>query len=35
MYGYIKGKITYVTSNYIIIDNNGIGYIIFVANPYS
>ena len=21
MYGYIKGKITYVTSNYIIIDN--------------
>ena len=35
MYGYIKGKITYVTSNYIIIDNNGIWYIIFVANPYS
>ena len=35
MYGYIKGTIIENSSNYILIDNNGIGYIIFVANPYS
>ena len=35
MYGYIKGKIIENSSNYILVDNNGIGYIIFVANPYS
>ncbi len=35
MYGYIIGSIKYVTSNYIVIDNHGIGYIIFVSNPYS
>ena len=35
MYGYIKGTVTEVESNYIIIDNNGIGYIIFVPNPYA
>ena len=35
MYGYIKGKITEIGNNYVIIDNNGIGYIIYVPNPYS
>lgn len=35
MYNYIKGKITFVESNMIVIDNNGIGYSVFVANPYS
>ena len=35
MYGYIKGIVTEIESNYIIIDNNGIGYIIFVPNPYA
>ncbi len=35
MYGYIKGIITEIESNYIIIDNNGIGYLVYVANPYS
>ena len=35
MYGYIKGTIIENSSNYILIDNNGIGYVIFVANPYS
>lgn len=35
MYGYIKGIITEIESNYVILDNNGIGYIIYVANPYS
>ena len=35
MYGYIKGKITEIENNYVIIENNGIGYIVYVANPYS
>ena len=35
MYEYIKGKITEIESNYIVIDNNGIGYIVYVASPYS
>ncbi len=34
MYGYIKGIIKEIESNYVIIDNNGIGYLIYVANPY-
>lgn len=34
MYNYIKGKIIYVNSNNIIIENNNIGYKIFVPNPY-
>ena len=35
MYNYIKGIVTEVNPNYIVIDNNGIGYNIIVANPYS
>lgn len=35
MYEYIIGKIVKLESNYIVIDNNGIGYLIYVANPYS
>lgn len=35
MYGYIRGIITEIDSKYIIIENNGIGYIIYVPNPYS
>ena len=35
MYEYIKGKVTRVESNYIVIDNNGIGYLVYVPNPYS
>ena len=34
MYGYIKGIIKEIESNYIIIDNNDIGYIVYVPNPY-
>lgn len=34
MYGYISGTIKDIESNYVIIDNNGIGYMIYVANPY-
>lgn len=33
MYAYIKGKISEVASNYIVIDNNGIGYLIYIACP--
>ena len=35
MYGYIKGRVVLIDSSYIIVDNNGIGYLIYVANPYS
>ncbi len=35
MYGYIKGIIKEVESNYIILDNNGIGYLIYTPNPYA
>lgn len=35
MYEYIKGKIVKQESNYIVLDNNGIGYLIYVPNPYS
>ncbi len=35
MYEYIKGKIVDQQSNYIVVENNGIGYLIYVPNPYS
>ena len=35
MYNYITGKVAFVESNMVVIENNGIGYSIFVANPYS
>lgn len=35
MYSYIKGIVTEIESNYIVIDNNGIGYLIYTPNPYS
>ena len=35
MFEYIKGKITDIESNYIIVDNNDIGYKIYTASPYS
>lgn len=34
MFSYIKGKIDSLGANYIVVDNNGIGYLIFVGNPY-
>ena len=34
MYGYIKGIVKEIESNYIVIDNHDIGYIIYVPNPY-
>lgn len=35
MYGYIKGFVKDIESDYIIIDNNGIGYLVYTASPYS
>ena len=35
MYSYIKGIVVDQQSNFIIVDNNGIGYQIFVGNPFS
>ena len=35
MYGYIKGKITKITPKNVILENNGIGYLIIVPNPYN
>ena len=35
MYEYIIGKITDIESNYIIVDNSGVGYKIYTASPYS
>ena len=35
MYDYIKGKIDSVNPGFISLDNNGIGYKIYVPNPYS
>ncbi len=35
MYGYIRGTVVEIDSNYVILDNNGIGYLIYVPNPYS
>lgn len=35
MYEYIVGKITKITPKYIVVENNGIGYILIVPNPYN
>lgn len=35
MYDYIIGKVTDVEANYVTIENGGIGYLIYVANPYT
>ena len=35
MYEYLKGIITKITAKYIVLEVNGIGYILHVANPYA
>lgn len=35
MYGYMYGIVTKQESNYIILENNKIGYLIYTASPYS
>ena len=35
MYAYIRGFIKDIESDYIVLDNNGVGYLIYTASPYS
>ena len=35
MYSYIKGLIVDIQSDHIVLENNGIGYLIYVGNPYA
>ena len=35
MYGYIKGFVKDIESDYIILDNNGVGFLIYTASPDS
>ena len=34
MYSYIMGTIVDIQNNHIVVDNQGMGYMIFVSNPY-
>ncbi len=34
MYAYIKGTVQEVTPSYMVLDNNGIGYHVLMANPF-
>ena len=34
MYTYIKGIVTEINSNYVVVENSGIGYMVYTANPY-
>ncbi len=35
MFSFISGKIAEIEKNYITVENNGIGYQVFVSNPFS
>ncbi len=35
MFDYIKGIITDIKNNSIVVENNKIGYLVYVSNPYS
>lgn len=35
MYSYIIGKVVEIDSSYVVIDNNGIGYLVYTPNPYA
>ena len=35
MYSYIKGTIVDIQSDHIVLENNGIGYLVYVSNPYA
>lgn len=35
MYSYIKGTVIDIESDFIVIENHGIGYLVYTANPYS
>ncbi|HGD4316235.1 TPA: Holliday junction branch migration protein RuvA [Streptococcus agalactiae] len=35
MYDYIKGKLSKIIAKFIVVETAGLGYVIYVANPYS
>ena len=35
MYDYIKGIVVEIKNNAIVLDNHGVGYLIYVPNPYA
>lgn len=35
MIEFIRGELSEVTSTYIVVENNGIGYLVFCPNPFS
>ena len=35
MYAYLNGVIADIKPSYLVLENNGVGYLIIVANPYS
>ncbi len=35
MFDYIKGTVANIASNYVVLENNNIGFIIYTASPYS
>lgn len=35
MYSYIKGIVTETEANYIVVETGGVGYFIFVPNPFA
>lgn len=35
MFNYLRGIVVEIAANYIVLDNKGIGFQIFVGNPYS
>ena len=35
MYSYIKGTIVDIQSDHIVLENNGIVYLVYVSNPYA
>ena len=34
MYSYIKGYVTEINSNNITVEANGVGFLIYVPNPF-
>ena len=35
MYSYVKGVVTIIEPSYIVVEAYGVGYMIYVSNPYS
>lgn len=34
MYEYIKGQLSKITAKYLVVETGGLGYMVYVANPY-